>query len=254
MSNITSIVKAIKTSATKHAPEILTGIGISGMAASTVLGISVTPKAIILLEQKKLDEGVDELAAPEIIKTVWYCYIPTVITGVLSAFCLIGANSVHSKRTAALATAYTLTESTLKEYREKVVDAIGKKKEQSIREDITREKVERDPVSNHEVIITGKGDTLCYDAGFGRYFKSDIDKIKRIENQLNSRLMTEMFISLNEFYYDIGLSPVDNGNDIGWDVEDGLIELEYGSVLAEDGTPCLAISYHIKPRRDYYGM
>ena len=34
-------------------------------------------------------------------------------------------------------------------------------------------------MANKEVIITSKGDTLCYDSVSGRYFKSDIGTIKK---------------------------------------------------------------------------
>ncbi len=39
----------------KHSPEILTGIGIAGMITTTVMAVKATPKALILLEEKKDD-------------------------------------------------------------------------------------------------------------------------------------------------------------------------------------------------------
>ena len=38
----------------KHSPEILTGIGVTGMITSTVLAVSATPKALQLLEEANL--------------------------------------------------------------------------------------------------------------------------------------------------------------------------------------------------------
>ena len=37
----------------KHSPELLVGIGITGMIGSTVLAVKATPKALQLLEDKK---------------------------------------------------------------------------------------------------------------------------------------------------------------------------------------------------------
>lgn len=37
----------------KHSPEILTGIGIAGMITTTVMAVRATPKALILIEEKK---------------------------------------------------------------------------------------------------------------------------------------------------------------------------------------------------------
>lgn len=244
-------IRNLQLAVKKHSPEILTGIGIAGMITTTVMAVRATPKALILIDKKKDEVGADELTTKEVIKTAWTCYIPTAVTGTVSIFCLIGANSVNMRRRAALATAYTLSESALKEYQEKVVEAIGEKKELSIKDAVAKEKIEKNPVSNHEVIITEKGNTLCYDAVSGRYFRSDIDKLKKAENELNRRMRDEMYISLNEFYYEIGLTGISIGDEIGWNIDKGYIDLSFSSQLAEDGTPCLVIGYRIEPRYDF---
>ncbi len=92
-----------------------------------------------------------------------------------------------------------------------MIETIGEKKEQTVRDAIANDRINKNPVSRREVIITEKGNTLCYDAISGRYFKSDIDKLKKAENELNRRMRDEMYISLNEFYYEIGLNPTKIG-------------------------------------------
>jgi hypothetical protein len=144
-----------------------------------------------------------------------------------------------------------LSESTLKEYQEKVIETVGERKEQAVRDSIAKDKVTNNPVENREVIITDKGNTLCYDAVSGRYFKSDIDKLKKAENDLNRRMMSEMYISLNDFYEEIGLDTIGIGDDIGWNIDKGYMELDFSSQLATDGTPCLVVSYRYEPRYDF---
>ena len=112
----------LKTSIKKHSPEILTGIGIAGMITTTVMAVRATPKALILIEERKEEIGVNQLEAVDLIKTTWMCYVPAALTGTLSIACLIGASSVNVRRNAALATAYTLSESALKDYQEKVIE------------------------------------------------------------------------------------------------------------------------------------
>ena len=248
---LSSISKGIRGAITKHSPEILTGIGIAGMITTTIMAVRATPKALILIEERKEEIDVDKLTPIELIKTTWTCYIPAAIIGGLSIICLIGASSVNARRNAALATAYTLSESALKEYQGKVIETIGEKKEQSVRDAIAKDKIDKNPVSSREVIITEKGNTLCYDAISGRYFKSDIDKIKKAENELNRRMRDEMYISLNEFYYEIGLNPISIGDDIGWNIDRGYIELNFSSQLTDDGNPCLVIDYQLAPRYEY---
>lgn len=249
--NLSKIAKGIRMSISKHSPEILTGIGIAGMVTTTVMAVRATPKALILIEDKKAENDVDKLTPVETIKATWTCYIPAAITGCLSIFCLIGASSVNARRNAALATAYTLSESALKEYQGKVIETIGEKKEQFVRDAIAKDRIDKNPVSSREVIITEKGNTLCYDAISGRYFKSDIDKLKKAENELNRRMRDEMYISLNEFYYEIGLNPTKIGDDLGWNIDHGYIELNFSSQLTDDGNPCLVIDYQVAPRYEY---
>lgn len=266
--NMAKTVKNIRRAVSKHSPEILTGIGIAGMVTTAVMAVRATPKALILIEEEKerqndellreaCENGKEECARIEklkpldLIKTTWVCYIPSAVVGGLAIACLIGASSANLRRNAALATAYALSESALKEYQEKVVKTIGEKKEQAVRDEIAKEKLQKNPVVNQEVIITEKGNTLCFDVISGRYFKSDIEKLRRIENELNRQMRDEMYISLNDFYYEVGLGDTKMGDDLGWNINEGYIDLSFSSQLAEDGTPCLVLDYRIAPKYDY---
>lgn len=237
----------------KHSPTILTGIGIAGMITTTILAVQSTPKALRLLEEKKADISETEKLPPiEVVKAAWKVYVPAVLTGILSTVCLIGANSVNQRRGAALAAAYSLSESALKEYREKVVETIGKKKEQAIRDDIAKDRVTANPV--REVVVTDRGSTLCYDSLSGRYFKSDIETLRRTVNDLNRRMRDEMFISLNDFYCAVDnpdLGPTKLGDRLGWTIDKGYIDLGFSSQLTADGTPCLVLDYTVAPEYEY---
>lgn len=248
---ITKSFLSLKTAIKKHSPEILTGIGIAGMITTTVMAIRATPKALILIEERKEEIGAEKLEAMDMVKTTWACYIPAAITGTLSVACLIGASSVNARRNAALATAYTLSESALKDYQGKVIEMFGEKKNEAVKDAVAKDKVEKNPVVTREVIITEKGNTLCYDAISGRYFKSDIEKIKKAECELNRQMLDDMYVSLNDFYYEIGLDSVKLGDELGWNVDSGYIDLSFSSQLASDGTPCLVIDYSVAPRYDY---
>lgn len=250
--NLSQIAKNAQTAIKKHSPEILTGIGIAGMITTTVMAVRATPKALVLIDNKLDELEVDNLTPVETVKAAWSCYIPAAVTGALSVACLIGASSVNVRRNAALATAYTLSESALKGYQEKVIETIGEKKEQSIKDSIAKDKLDKNPVGKREVIITEKGNTLCYDAVSGRYFRSDIDIIKKAVNEINRNMLTDMYVSLNDFYYEIGLDNTKLGDDLGWNVNEGLIDLDFSSQLATDGTPCLVIDYRVAPRYDYH--
>lgn len=237
---------------TKYSPGILTGIGITGMIGATFMAVKATPKALYLIEAKKEEAEVEELTPVETIKTCWTCYIPATLTTVLSAVCLIGASTVSAKRNAALATAYSISEAALREYQEKVVEVIGEKKEKAVRDAVAKDQIERDPVTKSEVvIIDSNSNTLCYEPLSGRYFKSTIDKIKKAEIKLDSQMIQEMYVSLNDFYWEIGLDGTDLGDQMGWNLSKGYMDLSFSSQLADDGTPCAVIVYGIPPVYDY---
>lgn len=254
--NISKVFKSVRQVVSKHSPEILTGIGIAGMITATVLAVKATPEAMELLDrakERKMDSNEEpKLTAVETVKTAWKPYVPSVIIGVTSTACLIGGQSVSVRRSAALATAYKLSTTALNEYKEKVVETIGEKKEAVIREKIAADKVEQHPVSKSEVFITGKGKTLFYEPVTSRYFEHDIDELKNVINEINEKMLCYDYISLNEFFDELGLSRCGIGNDIGWNIgRDKLIKIDYTPVKADDGRPCLSLDYYVGPRYDY---
>ena len=251
--NLAAAAKSIKGVLERHAPEILTGIGVAGMVTSTVLAVKATPKACLLVNDRKDELEVEKLPVTELVKTTWKCYIPAVVTCGASIACLVGASSVNFKRNAALATAYKLSEAALSEYKDAVIETIGEKKEQSVRDKVAEERIKKNPVSKSEIIVTGNGTTLCYDPVGNSYFKSNIQQIESAKNKLNARMLSENYVSLNDFYDELGIGPTKLGDDLGWDIyKDGLIDIAFSSRLAEDGTPCLVMDYSVAPRYEYY--
>lgn len=265
---ITNLLLNTRNFLGKHSPEILTGIGIAGLLSSTVLAVKATPKAIILRDEeikRKNEENVKEatrlnqdtceyltkLKPLDLIKTCWKPYIPAASMAIVGTSCIVGASAIHYKRNAALATVYALSERTLSTYREKVAETLGEKKEKEIREKIAQDDVNKDNGTDKTVIITSKGNTLIKDSVSGRYFRSDVDTIKKAINTLNRRLTYEHYISLNELYGEIGLDNVKNGSMVGWNLDTGLIEPSFETCLAENDEPCIVLDYMVAPRYDF---
>lgn len=253
--NLATITKDIRKFASKRSPEILTGIGIAGMISTTILAVRATPKALELIEEQKEEESVDELSSFEVVKVAWKPYIPAMVTCIASTACLIGASSVNTKRNAALATAYKLSETALSEYRDKVVETIGEKKERIVRDKVAEERVKKNPVSKNEVIVTGNGKTLCFDPISGRYFMCSIETIKKAENTLNKQMLHDIsgYVSLNEFYDELGLDHTSVGNDLGWNTNQ-LIDIDFSSQLNDNGEPSVVLDYLVAPKCDYYNF
>ena len=265
--NLSQIAKSVKMTLVKHSPEILTGIGIAGMLTTVVLAVRATPTALVKIQNAKdqkfneqVDAGVDpeeatdDLTTIETVKATWKCYIPAAVTGAMSTACLIGASAVSTKRNAALATAYTITDAAMKEYQDKVVETIGEKKEQAVRDAIAKDRIEKDPVTEKEVIITGSGTTRCYDPISGRYFESDVQTILTAESTLTRRLIHDMYASLNDFYWELGLEGTEMGDQLGWNIDNPIELGPFSSQVSRDGVPCLIINYRISPKYGYSYM
>ena len=238
--DIKNMRSKVVNAVSEKSPEILIGFGLAGMLTSTVLACKATPKALDILEQEDR-----ELSKVDKVKLTWKCYAPAAVGYCVSAACIIGANSVNAKRNAVLAGAYKLSETALLEYRDKVVDILGEEKEKEIRETVAKGHIA--PKEN-EVVIVGKGDTLCYDMFSGRYFKSEVSKIQKVVNEINYRLTHENIISANEFYIELGMSPVDMGYEHGWNIDDGLLDISFSSMITDDGQPCLVLHFDNLPK------
>lgn len=250
--NFNAILKNAEQFVTKHSPEILTGIGIAGMIGTTMMAVKATPKAIELIEKRKKEIDVEELHPVEVVKTTWKCYIPAAITCAASALCLVKAVNISTRRSAAFLTAYNLSDTAFREYKAKVEETVGKNKTKLIQDQVAQDKLNSEKVESREVIVTERGTTLCYDAVFGRFFISDMDSIKRAMNNINAEIMGgNMYASLNEFYDELGLKHVDIGDQLGWNIDDRGLEVLFSSGIADDGRPCLVISYNIAPKYNY---
>lgn len=235
----------------KHGSEILIGVGIAGLIGAGIEAARRTPKACKKIEEKKAELEVDELSKWETFKVAAPCYIVPTVVAAASVGCIFGGNAVNVRRNAALATAYVISETALKDYKDKVVEVVGDKKELEIREALAKDKRAKDPVPNN-IILTGNGESLCYEGFSSRYFKSDLDKINRSINELNRRMLLDGRINLNDFYEEIGLSTTKLGDETGWNIEGGFIDLHVTADIVE-GEPCLIIDF-INPPSFTYDM
>lgn len=259
--NLSKVAKNVQHTLGKYSPQILTGIGVAGMITTVVLAVKATPKALELIEDKKEELDAGELTVVDTVKAAWKPYVPAVFTGVLSTVCIIGGNAVGTRRTAALAAAYKISETALHEYKDAVVETIGEEKSKEVKEKVAQNKLDKNPVVEKQIIVTNKGTFLCYDSLSGRYFQSDIETIRKAQNDINDYLFSEDYASLNMFYDFLGLEHTRLGAELGWKIDSGTLQIEFDSTLASDksqgiapGTPCLVLDYNVAPKYEFDKM
>ena len=253
--SVSSIAKHAEKLIADNSPAILTIVAVTGTLTTAFLTGKATFKAAEVIEHEKerlaIYKNSRHIEFKDEFKLVWKLYIPSAGSCLMTIVCVVGANRIGSRRAAAVAAAFSISEKAIAEYKDKVIERVGDVKEQKIRDEIAQDHVDRDPVGGREVIITGNGEVLCYDQFSGRYFKSAYETLKKAQNDINYKLISDDYASLSDFYDKIGLAPTAYSEEVGWRVETKL-ELEFSACLSEDQRPCISIGFHIAPVRDYY--
>lgn len=268
--NVNKYFKMATRIVKKRSPEILTGLGIAGMVTTTVLAVKATPKALTLIQDAEIekvdvqvkegkgpDELVKTLTPAEVVKLAWKPYIPAVLLGTASAACLIGANSVHARRHAALYSAYKLSETALTEYKDKVKEIVPEKKVKEIKQKLAEDKVDKVAKSDDgkeqkaKVIVSSDGDTWFVDPFTNGSFLCTETKIREAIVDLNYRLMDEMFVSLSDLYDELGLDHTQNSDDIGWCIDDGKIVPDFSDAIVKNGKAYVVMDFLRRPEYGY---
>jgi len=256
--NIKDISKPLKNlgkSVDKHSPELLIAAGVVGFVTTVVLTAKVTPKVIKNVEDKKKELGVEKLKPVDTVKATWKEVTPVAICGAASIACVIGSNRVSSGRTAALATAYKLSETAMTHYKDAVIETVGEKKEAIIRNKAAKKEAAEKPISEPDIYNTGKGMTRFYDPYGGRRFYASTEFMRRAELEFNKKLFRDDFQSLNDFYFDIGLPATILGNEVGWNnfhskesTQNTDVDMIFEAIIDEDDNPTTVFKFRNEPR------
>ena len=238
-----SILKTAQTFILRNSHHILTGLALLGVVASVALSV----RADRIMHEWDIDEF-KRLTKEQRIMIYAKIYAPPAIAILATGACIVGAHSISVKRESSLLLAYEGTRQMYDRYRATVQDRLGPEEKEIANKAASM----AEPVPR-ETIIYGEGDCLFYDAYSGRYFKSTVNKIDRVVNELNYTLLREMCVSLNEFYAGIGLEGISLGDQLGWN-EQRQIEVHYGSRVTEEGRACIVLDFVIEPTERWYKL
>ncbi|MCA1806570.1 MAG: DUF6353 family protein [Actinobacteria bacterium] len=252
--NIARMMKTLEKATIDNSPAILTAIGIVGTVTTAYLTGKASIKASDMVREENewiKDKGYKiPFDKQETVKLVWKVYIPPVTAGVLTIAAIYSANHVSTRRATAMAAAYSLSERAFSEYKEKVVEKLGEKKERAYRDEIAQDRVNENPSSDQSVIITNGGEVLCYDQFTGRYFNSSMETLRQAVNEINYTVLHQGYASLSDFYHEINVPTTSLSEELGWNT-DQLLEIDYSTVMSSDGRPCIAINFNHLPVRKF---
>jgi len=239
--NLKIFIKNVLKWGKKHSPEILTGVGIVGMGATVVSTAKIAP--VIKEETSDPDMPVKE-KAKLVLKRGW----PVGVMFGASTAAIIGSNRISAKRCAGLLTAYTTARSELNEYMTGVAEEVGIETAKNIRNKVMGDRLADIPAPEPDMY----GRICYYDQYSDRYFYSTKEDLRKIQNDLNARILSGEDIYLNEVYNLIGLGYVEYGDNIGWRYNPSVVEMiefqmDDEAVITPDGKPALVFSFVTYP-------
>lgn len=250
----------LKTGVSKYGADICSIVGFGSGLLATIQAVKATPKALALIEDAKKEkeyvdtEGVTispDITRKEIVKVAWRPYVSTMVLTGMSAGFLVASRYVSIRQITALGVAYKLTENEFSDYKDKVKEIVGVKKTDEVKESLIKDRVENTPMDDH-IVTLGDGNssnTLFFDYYSGRFFRADVETVRKALNDFNyDRLdvFNGSFVTLNEFYYYLGLDGIGLGDNVGWS-EEGPIDLEFSGDIAKNNEPCVAIHFSKEP-------
>lgn len=248
---IAHVAKRAEKFVSVNSPAILTGAAIAGTLATAYLTGKAAFKAAEVIHDYEWDTTpIVRTTLKEKINLTWTFFLPAIGTGALTVTSIFFANRISSKRAAAMATAYAISEKAYTEYREKIVEKLGAVKEQKARDEVAQDQFTRDSAKN-TLVVTADGEVLCHEAFSGRFFKSSMEEIKAARNTINHQINNFGYASLTEFGDILGLERTDVSDELGWP-QDQNVELEFTTVMDNQGKPALSFRYNPQPSSGYY--
>lgn len=243
-----TILRAAERFVTDNSPGILTGFAVAGTVTTAVLTGKATYSATMEIEGQRDSDHPHEFSNKEIAHMVWREFIPPAIAGVATITCIIAANHIGTRRTAAIAAAFKLSEQLTEEYKERVVKTLGVQKEEKLRSELAGERMAR--TGGVETIIISGPESVFYDDLSGRFFKNEMEKIRKAVNDINHQVNNSYYASLSDFYDLIGLDRTTFSDGVGWNT-DKLLDVQFAATMLSDGRPAISMSYTTAPIHGY---
>ena len=264
---IGNVTKKIIEFGVKNSTTILTATAVAGVGATAVATGKAVVEARDIIKAHEMD---DELKCEKIeqdsdgkvmdhlvyyrdrtkwekIKLTWKSFVLPIFLGCTTIGCIIGSNTISTRRNLALAAAYSMSEEAAKEFKDKVAETIGEKKTEKIENAIAQDHMEKRPVPDDEYITyTQYGEQLMFDAWSGRYFRGGQNEVDKKVNMLNKRIAeTKRPANMNDFYELLGIPMVPLGEEFGWrynpDTEYGDVTVHYYPAISSKGEPCIEV-------------
>ena len=243
----------------KNSPTILTIIGSAGVAVTAAMSARDTVKAmkrIQIAEDIQKIEYIEDrpLTKKQKIKIAIPCYIPTIITGLSTILCILGANKLNKDTQKSLTSAYMLLDQTYREYKNSVTELYGEEGNKNVIKHIADKKIV-------EMDINDEPDMdIFFDFFSLQFFNSTLDKIREAEEAANEMLKMHGYFSLATWYSFVGADMNAADEMLGWSLGAGKlygydsIKIDVEECVKEDGSKHYVIDFVDRPTDNYLDL
>ena len=278
---IGNVIKKVGELAVQNSPTILTACAVGGTVWTGVTAADAAIKARDIIKAHEMDEElkceriqqVDGVVTDHLVyyrertfsekaMLTWKIWARPIFIGGTTIACIVSSNRISTSRNLALAAAYSMSEESAREFRNKVAETVGEKKLKKIDNEIVQDHIENAGSSEVvDIVHTVYGEQLMFDDWSKRYFRSRQNEVEKRVNMLNKRMTNKLCnATVNDFYELIGLPPIDAGEYWGW-IYDHMndepdVTVSFHPAMSPQGEACIGVRIKpelmgVKRRNDY---
>lgn len=237
----------------KWIPIVLTAASAVGVVGTAVLTAKCTTKAEKMLAGRRENDG----NTKETVIDICRCYAPAIACGSITVACIVYNGILTYQQQKALVGACMLARESLTRYQSKVKELYGPEVHNNVIDALIKEDLD-------DVHITSSGFCSCeslefegvsdeepihtfYDSFSDRYFDSTIEHVLQAEYHLNRNWMLGADVTVNDFYEFLGLCPLENGDELGWDLETGIQWIDFDHRVVNKNNEKILVIYMTYP-------
>ena len=262
LTNVSKVTGRTGLKVKKYSPEILVGVGIVGMVATTVLACKSTIKAVDIIDETKetletintvCKSNLENYTEEDYRKDMAITYIQTgvkllkvywmpITTGVVSIGCIFGSTRILRARNIAIGAAYKTLQKAFDDYRNRVINEFGKEKDEKFRYGIEEETIKVEEIGEDGKKKKVKASQEMIDVNkiseYAKFFDSsskywakmpeqNLLFLKGKQNYFNDLLRTRGHVFLNEVYDALDIDHTMGGAVTGWILDengDGFVD------------------------------
>lgn len=243
--NAKFVVKTLWSWCKRHSTRLLAG----GAILAEAWGFYFMHREAPVVKER-LDNLDPDAKWYEKVKTSVPVYLPAIGMFIVSSACIVGGCIAGEAKTAMMAGLYSASAAELQKYKDKMIETVGEDKAQEIHNDIARDLEKKSPSSFDESMIeyTNHGGQLFYDPNTARFFTSTESYILKCVEKINSKIYgVDMWVSVNEFYDELGITHAKLADPFGWNI-DHKLDVSFAPAKTDDGRYYGVLVYFNEPR------